>query len=67
MITRHELHQAIDEMNEEQLQQVARVIEVIQADPSWPHRTVDLTRYSGVLKLTEDPLGYQERMRTEWP
>lgn len=29
--------------------------------------TADLSRYSGIIKLTEDPLEYQERIRDEWP
>ena len=28
-------------------------------------KTVDLSRYSGVLELTEEPLGYQDRVRSE--
>jgi len=27
----------------------------------------DLNSYSGVLRLTEDPLEYQRRIRQEWP
>ena len=27
----------------------------------------DLNAYSGVLRLTEDPLEYQYRIRQEWP
>lgn len=30
-------------------------------------KSTDLSRYSGVIKLTEDPLEYQERIRSEWP
>ena len=30
-------------------------------------KTVDLSRYSGVLELTEEPIGYQDRVRSEWP
>jgi hypothetical protein len=68
MTTKHELHQAIDELSEEQVQKVIRVVEVIQnRNLSRDHHTVDLGRYSGVLKLTEDPLAYQERLRNEWP
>lgn len=29
--------------------------------------TTDLSRYSGIIKLAEDPLEYQERIRGEWP
>ncbi len=29
-------------------------------------RTTDLSRHEGVITLTEDPLGYQSRMRQEW-
>lgn len=32
-----------------------------------PPRVTDLSRFSGVLKLTEDPLEFQKRMRSEWP
>ena len=27
----------------------------------------DLSQYSGVISLTEDPLTYQGRVRNEWP
>jgi hypothetical protein len=27
----------------------------------------DLSRYSGVISLTEEPLAYQARVRNEWP
>ncbi|MBZ5562928.1 MAG: hypothetical protein LAP13_10980 [Acidobacteriia bacterium] len=29
-------------------------------------QTADLSRYEGVLSLTEDPLAYQSRVRNEW-
>lgn len=29
-------------------------------------KTVDLSSYSGSIKLTEDPLEYQKRIRSEW-
>ena len=29
-------------------------------------KTVDLSSYSGTIKLTEDPLRYQKRIRGEW-
>ena len=31
-----------------------------------PNQTVDLARYAGTLKLTESPLTYQARFRSEW-
>ena len=67
MTTKKELHRAIDELSEEQVQKVIRVVEVLQADHSRTYHEVDLSRYSGVLHLTEDSLMYQERMRDEWP
>lgn len=67
MTTKQELHRAIDELTEEQVQKIIRVVEVIQSDTSGIHRNIDITRYSGVLRLTEDPVAYQERMRNEWP
>ena len=67
MTTKQELHRAIDELTDEQAQKIIRLIEVMQTDTSRIHRNVDLTRYRGVLRLTEDPLAYQERMRNEWP
>ncbi|HZQ54469.1 MAG TPA: hypothetical protein VFB14_19865 [Bryobacteraceae bacterium] len=66
MTTRQELHHAIDQLSEEQVQKVIQIVEVIQVDPSQTHDTIDLARYNGVLRLTEDPLAYQERMRNEW-
>ncbi len=35
----------------------------LQREQSEP---VDLSRYSGVARLTEDPLNYQLRLRGEW-
>ncbi|MBI4480167.1 MAG: hypothetical protein HY651_09110 [Acidobacteria bacterium] len=29
-------------------------------------RSTDLSRYDGVIALTEEPLGYQARLRQEW-
>ncbi len=29
-------------------------------------RTTDLSRHHGVITLTEEPLGYQARIRQEW-
>ena len=29
-------------------------------------KNVDLSSYSGSIKLTEDPLDYQRRIRSEW-
>ena len=29
-------------------------------------RSSDLSSYAGVIALTEDPLGYQSRIRQEW-
>jgi hypothetical protein len=29
-------------------------------------RTTDLSRYNGVISLTEEPLAYQARIRNEW-
>lgn len=29
--------------------------------------TTDLSEFRGVLKITEDPLEYQRRIRDEWP
>ena len=67
MTTKQELHRAIDELSEDQVQKIIRLVEVMQPDTSPIHRNVDLTCYRGVLRLTEDPLAYQERMRNEWP
>jgi len=30
------------------------------------HEVPDLSRYSGVISLTEEPLAYQARLRGEW-
>ncbi len=30
-------------------------------------KATDLSRYSGVIQLTEEPLDYQKRIRDEWP
>jgi len=66
MLTKRELHRVIDELNDEQVQKVIQIVEVIKGGPSRLHPTADLSRYSGVLSLKEDPLAYQERMRSEW-
>ncbi|MBI4442329.1 MAG: hypothetical protein HY649_03015 [Acidobacteria bacterium] len=29
-------------------------------------RSTDLSKYEGVITLTEEPLGYQSRIRQEW-
>jgi hypothetical protein len=30
-------------------------------------KVTDLSRYNGVISLTEEPLAYQARVRNEWP
>jgi len=30
-------------------------------------RVVDLNKYAGTVKLKEDPMEYQKRVRAEWP
>jgi len=30
-------------------------------------KVVDLNKYAGIVKLREDPLEYQKRVRAEWP
>lgn len=67
MTTKRELHRAIDQLSDEQVQKVIRVVEVLRADLSRAGHEVDLSRHSGVLHLTEDPLTYQQRLRSEWP
>ena len=67
MTTKQDLHRAIDELSDEQVKKVIRIVEVIQAGLTNTPHMIDLKRYSGVLQLTEDPLAYQERMRNEWP
>ena len=34
--------------------------------PSEETRSTDLSKYEGVIALTEEPLGYQSRIRQEW-
>jgi hypothetical protein len=38
---------------------------LLEQTPS-PRRVVDLSRFYGVLTLTEDPLEFQRRIRAEW-
>lgn len=65
MTTKQELHRAIDELSDEEVKKVIRIVEVIQADHTIAPHMIDLARYSGVIQLTEDPLAYRERMRNE--
>ena len=67
MSTREKLYRALDELNEDQLRSVMRVIETLQAGVPKTEHKFDPTRYSGVLHLTEDPVVYQQRIRNEWP
>lgn len=39
----------------------------LQLGEGLPRREADLSRYSGVISLTEDPIAYQVRLRSEWP
>jgi hypothetical protein len=59
MTTKQDLHRAIDELSEEQVEKVIQIVEVIQGGLSRALGAVDLARYAGVLKLNEDPLVYQ--------
>jgi hypothetical protein len=38
----------------------------LPAEPENPRHT-DWSKYRGTLRLTEDPLEYQRRIRDEWP
>lgn len=37
-----------------------------QLENSNQHETGDLSRYCGAIRLTEDPVKYQKRIREEW-
>lgn len=66
MTTKHELFRAIDELSEDQLRSVMRIVERMRENGSEIKGKADLSRYRGVLRLSEDPLLYQERSRNEW-
>ncbi|MGH9397947.1 MAG: hypothetical protein ACRD18_13990 [Terriglobia bacterium] len=38
----------------------------LELGEGYPRREADPSRYSGVISLTEDPLNYQVRLRSEW-
>jgi hypothetical protein len=69
-MTRKEELRAVEEMNEEQVGRILAVIEnerqAASGEQDRTGRQQDLSRFYGVMQLTEDPAGFQERMRSEW-
>jgi hypothetical protein len=43
--------------------EIERLLQLRAADSD----TTDLSHYSGLVRLSEDPLDYQARVRGEWP
>ncbi len=42
-----------------------RIERLLEQAPE-PPRVADLSRFHGILKLAEDPLAFQRRIRAEW-
>lgn len=42
--------------------EIERLLEEVKFSP----KGQDLSRHNGTMTLTEDPLGYQSRLRAEW-
>ncbi len=42
--------------------EIERSLNLLGEDP----QDTDLSKYEGIISLTEDPLGYQVRIRQEW-
>lgn len=42
--------------------EIERLLDLRDEEP-----LVDLRRFSGTIKLSEDPLAFQRRIRAEWP
>ena len=42
--------------------EIERLLDIRPAEP----RRVDLSRFAGTIKIGEDPLEYQRRIRAEW-
>jgi hypothetical protein len=45
---------------------IERLTAQVQQNPSLSHSPSDLSQFSGVLKLDQDPLTRQQRARGEW-
>jgi hypothetical protein len=68
LTSREELHRVIDQMNEEQLRRVVLAIEhekITESSAPDVYET-DLSRFEGILKLSDDPSAFQDRIRGEW-
>lgn len=69
-MTKEELHRAVEEMSEEQLRRILRLIEsergAAKGEGEGGGKQRDLMRFSGVMELREEPVEYQDRSRSEW-
>ena len=64
--TVEEIKQALSTLSEEEKLQVARYALGGVPVPSVA-KVSNLNKYAGKVKLGEDPLKYQQRVRAEWP
>ena len=68
MGTLAEIEAAVPGLNTDELERLeAKLREIRRQRVSVSQREpTDLTEFAGSLRLTEDPLGFQRRMREEW-
>lgn len=62
MVTDERMRPVAVQIDYEDWLEIERELGLTDAGPS----ITDLSRYSGILKLSEEPLKYQEQVRGEW-
>ena len=68
MSTLAEIEAAVPALNTEELERLEATLREIRLQRAVANgrAPTDLTEFAGSLRLTEDPLAYQRRMREQW-
>jgi len=67
MSTLAEIEEAVPKLNAHELERLEAVLnELRQRRAGGPTRPASLVEFAGVLRLTEDPLAWQGKVRGEW-
>lgn len=62
-----EMKEAADKLNREEKLELADYLRRRARAEKYPAKTVDLSEFFGKVKLKEDRMEYQKRVRAEWP
>jgi len=66
MSTLAEIEAAVDALSLEQKQELLRFLASRVNGADTEKNVTDLTQFTGIIRLSEDPLTWQRRLRDEW-